>query len=211
VETGSTATAYQKVTTQYDVTEAGVSSLSYLAFDGVDDFLVTPTITPGIDKAQVFAGVRKLSDAAVGMVVEHSANSGSNNGTFQLAAPDANGTTNYRAYLRGDAASTGFTMDGFVAPVTNVISVRYDLAGADRATEVFPRVNGSIPTLTSAGSGAAGTGNFLAYPIYIGRRAGTSLPLNGQIYSLIVRFGANLTADQITSTETWVNGKTRAY
>jgi len=45
----------------------------------------------------------------------------------------------------------------------------------------------------------------------MGRRAGTSLPLNGQIFSLIVRFGANLTADQITSTETWVNGKTRAY
>jgi hypothetical protein len=53
-----------------------------------------------------------------------------------------------------------------------------------------------------------GTGNFLAYPIYLGRRGGTTLPFNGQIYSLLVRFGANLSAGQITDTETWVAGKT---
>ncbi|MER3356368.1 MAG: hypothetical protein RLQ73_20730, partial [Hoeflea sp. D1-CHI-28] len=40
----------------------------YLAFDGVDDYLVTPSITPGTDKVQVFAGVRKASDAAAAMV-----------------------------------------------------------------------------------------------------------------------------------------------
>jgi hypothetical protein len=56
-----------------------------------------------------------------------------------------------------------------------------------------------------------GTGNYLAYPLYIGRRGGASLPLNGRIYSLIVRFGANLTDGQITSTESWVNSKTGAY
>jgi len=56
-----------------------------------------------------------------------------------------------------------------------------------------------------------GTGNFLAYPIYIGRRGGTALPFNGRVYGMIVRFGANLTTDQITQTETWINGKTGAY
>ena len=49
-----------------------------------------------------------------------------------------------------------------------------------------------------------GTGDYLAYPLYIGRRAGASLPFNGQIYGLIVRFGANLSAATITQTETWL-------
>jgi DNA-binding helix-hairpin-helix protein with protein kinase domain len=37
LETGSTATAYQRVTTAFDVTEAGVQSVSYLFDDLVDD------------------------------------------------------------------------------------------------------------------------------------------------------------------------------
>jgi hypothetical protein len=39
LETGSTATNYQRVTTQYDVTEAGVASVSYLYDDLVSDAL----------------------------------------------------------------------------------------------------------------------------------------------------------------------------
>ena len=71
-EVGTTATAYQKVVTQYEVTEAGVASVSYLSFDGVDDGMVTPTITPAIDKVQVFAGIRRISDASTGILAEFS-------------------------------------------------------------------------------------------------------------------------------------------
>jgi len=39
VEVGAVKTAYQKVSSVYDVTEAGVASRHYLQFDGVDDFL----------------------------------------------------------------------------------------------------------------------------------------------------------------------------
>ena len=39
LEAASSATAYQKVVDQYDITEAGVTSLVYLAFDGSDDFM----------------------------------------------------------------------------------------------------------------------------------------------------------------------------
>jgi hypothetical protein len=53
-----------------------------------------------------------------------------------------------------------------------------------------------------------GTGNFGNLPFYVGRRGGSSLPYNGRIYSLILRFGANLSAAQIAQTETWVGGKT---
>ena len=203
LETGSTATNYQRVGSAFDVTEAGVPSLSYLSFDGVDDFLVTPTITPGIDKAQVFAGVRKLSDAATGVVVEHSANINTNAGTFGVFAPVSAGS-NYSFASRGSSTVAFADATGFAAPISNVLTGLGDISG-DRETI---RVNGSQVAQITADQG---TGNFLAYPLYIGRRGGTTLPFNGQIYSLLVRFGANLDAATIAATETWVNSKTGAY
>lgn len=55
-----------------------------------------------------------------------------------------------------------------------------------------------------------GTGNFGNYPLYIGARAGTSLFLDGHLYSLIVR-GAQSTAAEIAAAEAYVNSKTGAY
>lgn len=182
------------------------SGKAYLSFDGVDDFMVTPTITPGIDKAQVFAGVRKLSDAAAGIVAELSATVSSNAGSFYLAAPE-DLSIRYSSLSRGSlSASIGMRSDVTTgsAPDTAVLAVTHDIAG-DLSTI---RRNGVAGTNRT---GDKGTGNFLAYPLYIGRRGGTTLPFNGQLYSLIVRFGTNLDADTITSTETWINGKTGAY
>jgi len=59
-------------------------------------------------------------------------------------------------------------------------------------------------------SGDAGTGNLGNHTLYIGRRNGTSLPLNGHLYSLIVR-GAASSDSQIASAESYVNSKTGAY
>jgi hypothetical protein len=210
LETGSTATAYQRVTTQYDVTEAGVQSLSYLSFDGVDDFLVTPTITPGIDKAQVFAGVRKLANGGQ-TVMEFSVNSGLSTGSFGVfvdgSAGGATTTPNYSYALSGTTSGVKNAV-GYGAPITNVIAFTSDIAGLTPASEITLRVNGATPSTQESTTTNSGTGNFLAYPLYIGRRGGTTFPFNGQIYSLIVRFGANLTATQITSTEIYVGDKT---
>ena len=184
----------------------------YLAFDGVDDFLVTPAITPGTDKAQAFAGVRKLSDAGFGTIVEHSADTNSLNGAFSIGVSTNQGDVSRRTWaaaLRGttfNLASAGV----FAAPDTRVQTAEFDISQSSASSETRMRLNGASQTLSYTVSDA-GTGNFLAYPLYIGRRAGTSLPLNGNIYSLIVRFGANLTTDQIDSTENWVNSKTGAY
>jgi len=40
--------------------------VAWLEFNGINRFLVTPTITPEADKAQVFVGVRKLGDGPQG-------------------------------------------------------------------------------------------------------------------------------------------------
>lgn len=199
-ETGSTATAYQRVVSSFDVTEAGVPDVWYLSFDGTDDGMLTNTITPGIDKAQVFTGVRKLSDAASGLIAETSVSIASNNGAIRFSAPKG-ASANYAFDTKGTVEAGAFTSNTFAAPITNVVTGIGDIAG-DVATI---RVNGTVAASTTTDQG---TGNYLAYPLYIGRRGGSSLPLNGRIYSLILRFGANLSAVQIAQTETWVGGKT---
>jgi hypothetical protein len=205
LEVSSTATAYQKVVTQYEVTEAGVASASYLSFDGVDDGMVTGTITPAIDKVQVFVGLRKLSDAGIGIFIESSSGIGGNNGCIQISAPGTGATSNYTFQSKGTVSgAASYTNASVAAPVTNVVSGIGEIA----ADISILRVNGS-QVATSATD--QGTGNYLAYPLYIGRRGGTTLPYNGRIYSMITRFGSNLTTGQITSTESWVNSKTGAY
>jgi hypothetical protein len=196
LELGSTATPYQKVTTQYDVTEAGVASLSYLYFDGVNDAMATSTITPGIDKAQVFTGVRKLSDAADALIAEFST-SIVNNGTFYLAAQTAG---------RFGFASTGSitqsaSASGYTAPITAVLTGQANISGGTLTL----RANGTQVAQSIVGQG---TGNYLAYPLYLGSRAGTANFFTGHLYSLITRFGPTLNAATITSTEIWVGEKT---
>jgi hypothetical protein len=204
VEVGSTATAYQRVTTQYDVTQAGVASLSYLAFDGVDDGMVTSTITPGTDKVQAFSGVRKLSDAALGIFCEFSASTASFDGVFRMSYPSIGGAAGYGFLSRGTTSANANVGSGFAAPITNVVTGIGDISG-DVVTQ---RVNG---TQVATSSGDQGTGNYLAYPLYIGRRGGTTLPFTGNFYSLIVRFGANLTTAQISQWENYTNDLTGAY
>jgi hypothetical protein len=199
-ETGSTATAYQRVGTAFDVTEAGVASMSYVSFDGTDDGMLTGNIVPGTDKAQVFAGVRKLSDAAVGEVVGLSASPGGLAGTFFLRAPNS-ASASYQYRSRGTTANGVIYTNALVAaPVTNVLTGLSDISGPSEALRVNGAVVGSN-TLTQ------GTGNYLTYPLYIGRTGSTSNPFNGQIFGLIVRFGTNLPASTISQTETWLGAR----
>ena len=172
----------------------------YLQFDGSDDWLVSPTITPGIDKAQVFAGVRKLSDATRGMLVEFSAATASNNGSFHLEAPSSAGVDSFYWRSRGTILADVNAI-GFAAPTTRVLTGLGDITGDVSRL----RINGTQvgETLTDQGSG-----NYLAYPLYVGRRGGASLPLNGRVYSLIVRFGANLPLTTIQQVENWVANRT---
>ena len=178
----------------------------YLFFDGVDDSLATGSIDPGaVDKAQVFAGVRKLSDADQGMLAELSVSSTANNGAFFMLAPNTALTGNYGFRSKGTIAVSPSSAASYAAPITNVLTGIGDISG-DNA---ILRVNASqVAQLTTD----QGTGNFLAYPLYIGRRASSTLPFNGHLYSLIVRFSAaNLSDAQIASTENYVNNLTGAY
>ena len=192
--------AYQRVgaATDYDTTGFPL----YLKFDGTDDSLATGTIDPGaVDKAQVFAGVRKITDPGLAVVAELSASTGSNAGAFILAGYN----TGYIWRSRGSLDITGAIVTSPAAPSTNVLTGIGDIAGDNAVL----RINAAQ---AASDTGNQGTGNFLSYPLYIGRRGGTTSPLNCQLYSLIFRFSAaNLSDADIVKTETWVNGKTGAY
>jgi hypothetical protein len=195
--------ATQATTARRPILRQDSGGLYYLEFDGVDDSMSTPTITPGTDKAQVFVGVRKLSDAAVGMIIEHSVNRSTNAGAFDLRS-SANTPASYSTVSRGDAvinASQEVTRSGFAAPHTAVLAALHDIPGDSTTLDV----NGtSGPTAT----GDKGAGNFLAYPLFIGARNNEAVRFNGRIYSLIARFGPNLTSTKIDDAEAWVAAKT---
>ena len=198
---------YQRVNTATDYDTAGFPH--YLRFDGVDDWLVTNAITPGTDKAQVFAGVRKLSDAASDVLVELSSNFNTNMGGFVVSVTDG-ANTRFSAAMSnaGNSYNAAYYTDS-AAPLTTVNTVTLDKALSSNEITAI-RKNGADQSLTRSYNSNT-TGNFLAYPLYIGRRGGTSPPFNGHLYSLIVRFGPNLPAATIENTEKYINTKTGAY
>lgn len=192
---------YQRVTTSTDYDT--VSYPFFLRFDGVDDFLVTNSIDfTATDKMTVAAGVRKLSDAVVGVVAELSGNVNTNNGSWYLVAPASNSTDRYAFATKGTNVSL-VPNSGTAAPITNIVTGLGNISG----DSAFLRVNGAQAAYGAVDQGAGNYGN---YPLYIGSRAGSSLRFNGHIYSLIVR-GAQSSASQISSVEMYVNGKTKAY
>jgi hypothetical protein len=208
--TGLIGPTYQRIAaaTDYDTT----GFLPYLQFDGVDDAMTTNSIDfTATDKMTVFAGVRKLSDATEGMLVELSAVVGSNAGSFLMALPGNIGGLgpNMVLGLNGTAAAYSDART-YTAPITGVWQASFDIAQATVANEIQQRVNGAVPTSISYLGANAGTGNFGNYPLFIGARNQTGTYFNGWLTSLIVR-GAQSTQSQIEATESWVNGKTGAF
>jgi hypothetical protein len=193
---------YQRVTTSTDYDVTGFPY--YLRFDGIDDSMQTASINPGaVNKVQVFSGIRKISDAAQGVVAEWSANIGSNNGTFLLAAPD--GATSTFGFDNKGTIQVDAVASSLVAPLIRIVTGLGDISG-DTATI---RINGVQADQDTADQG---TGNYSTQALYIGRRNNASLPFNGRLYAFIVRFDSNnLSAYIIAETETWANGKAKAY
>ena len=203
LELGATAGAYQKVTTDYDITESGVPTCHYVQFDGSDDSMSTAAIDfTGTDKMSVFAGVRKLSDAAA-VLLENSTNAAFNNGAFYVVTGSDSGGV-YSSLSKGtatvSASQTAIWTTGGTAPDAAVITATHDISGDLSAI----RRNG---VAGSSGTGDKGAGNFGNYPLYIGRRGSSSSPFNGRDYGIVI-VGKTASAGEITDTELWLSDKT---
>lgn len=199
VEFGAEHTLYQ-ATRRFglDVEEAGGRDVWCIVADGINTGYVTPVVTPGTDKAQVFTAIRKLSDAGRGEVVGISTTLG----RFNLEAPTTLvASPNYALSGGGSVINTASAINaGYAAPETVVLSGFVDIAG-------------DALSLSRNGVGIAnvrpelGTGNFSDSALNFYRRGGTQFPFNGLSYGEIIRFGAALSADQIIQTERWLAGK----
>ena len=191
------ANTYQSITiaTSY---ATGTAFPRYLAFDGVDDFLVTGNINfTATDEVTTWVGVGKNSDAAVAMIAELT--TGLDN-SWHLASPSAISAGDYQWRSRGTVSAIANSPGTYAAPIVNVITGIGDISN-----DVCQlRVNGTLATSITTDQG---TGNFTTAPIYIGRRGGTSLPFNGNLYSFIVRGKTTLTS-QVRATEEWIAAKT---
>jgi len=198
--------ATQTTDTKRPVLQQDANGKYYLLFDGIDDALQTANVNfTGTDKVTIWVGVRKLSDAAVGMLLELSASTVLNKQSFDIRAPSTVSTNNY-FFRSGGTAPLGAAdaiATGYAAPITNVLTA----IGQINNDVAILRVN-AIQAASSITD--QGTGNYGNYPLYIGSRGGTTLPFNGRLYSLIIR-GAQSTATQISTAETYVNSKTGAY
>ncbi|MHA3062506.1 hypothetical protein [Acinetobacter sp. ANC 4641] len=175
--------AYQTVSASRPILQRNATTGAYyLAFDGFDDFLVTNSIDFTMtDKVSLFAGLRKLSDANVTVVVELSSTWINSNGTFVVHAPSSATTQNIYSGSRGTvtaSATQANIVSGLPAPISLCLAAKHDISGSISTL----KVNG---VLAPASTADKGTGNFGNYPLYIGRRGGTSLPFNGHLYSLI--------------------------
>lgn len=184
-----TATVYDSDTAKFPL---------YLACNGTNTGMRTNSIDfTATDKVTVFAGLRKLSDAAVGMVVELSALAASPNpGVLYIVGSS---TTNV---YQGRTAGTQFqaiNSAAYPAPHSSVLCLEGDIA----ADLMLLRVN-KVQTSTSQDQG---TGNFGNYPLYLFRRGGTGLPFNGHFYGLIIR-GTLTTQAQLELTEKWMAKRT---
>lgn len=167
----------------------------YLEFDGADDFLQTNNIDFTMtDKVSLFAGVRKLSDAALGTIASFQSTSGDLNGAFSIRAPSGNGLPTYGGSLVG-LSTRDFVATGYTAPGSAVISAMFSVNSASVTGAIKIRMMALSQVLTGGGVWTP-CPNFGSHPLYIGRRGGTSAPFSGHLYSLICT--GRLTTDSET-------------
>lgn len=177
-----------------------VTGKRYLEFDGIDDCLVTPTITPSGGTVQVFVGLEKSSDAARASLI-YAPNAGFN--AFFMEAPGAAGVaaTGYIFYHSGATSLPGVSAS-FPAVDAAVLSMQSDI----NVPFLIGRRNGVNFGLTTASTGG---GVFSSGVYTIGARDGGGARfLNGKLFEMVVRFGPTLPGSIIKASEVAVSKNT---
>ena len=176
----------------------------YLLPDGSNDFMSCANVDfSGTNKITIVAGLKKLSDATVQLAVEFSANSGTNNGAWGIAAPLNAGFTRYVALYKGAGAVQSATATAFAAPTNDVLAIQANIG--------TPIINLRIDQISIATNTAStGAGNFGNYTLYLFMRGGTLYPYSGNFYGLIAR-GAESDADEIIECEEYISRRSLAY
>lgn len=172
--------------------------LHWLQCDGVDDGMATAAFGWGGDEVTAITGVRKLSDAAPGVVFEFAEGGVGANGRFGLLAPSTTLTNRVAFISRGTAsASAVATASAFAAPATLAIAC----LGKISSDTSLLRING-VQVAQSTGDQGAGT--FGTYPLYLGSRGGNAF--NGHFYGMAL-YSRVLAPAELEQAEAWMTAK----
>ena len=203
-EFGSSASNFQKTVSKYNVSEDNKKQIGVLYPDGIDDWMVTPSISfITTDKMTVWAAIHKMVDATQSVIVGLSADTNSNSGVFNLQSPVSSGTP-LRFVSRGTLTSvTDYVTSSFTAPTSIVVNGIGDISG-DKST-LFAN-NSQVSQAVSD----QGTGNYGNYPIYLFRRGAGALYFGSLLAGLVVR-GTSSTATQINDGNIYLNNILGAY
>lgn len=202
-EAGSVSTPYQRVASDWDVTEEGKRDCWYLGFDGVDDFMLSSAVLDlsSTSKLTIFAGLRR--EQAIGgvtLLAELGPDTNTTNGTFFVASPVISQGTPYAHGLsvRGTAGSGPSLSLVSSTPADYVVT-----HSVDTASYLRTRVNGALVSNVSVSQG----GNFSAgQKLNLGSRAGTSYFFKGKLYQFGIR-GAEAADAHSLPVESLIAGK----
>lgn len=163
---------YQRVTSASDYDEEGFPAYLRRQTDDWSKAHINPN---GATKVFVLTAIQKMSDAAIGAVLELGTNPASGSGNFSVLAPATVGPT-YRMGSKGSTALVSTISDStFPAPIRSLV-----VGIGDIANDVCSlTVNGT--TTTSAID--QGTGTYTEQDVFFGARAGSSLFVNDREYS----------------------------
>lgn len=181
LEKGNNPTAWQQSLGLYETYEANTYSIAGVTTDGFGDSLysVSNVNFSSTGNIGVVTNAIKNNDTDTGVLVELSANSEINNGSFGILG--SVGSNNWTSYGRGTILSTG-----------NIVSEDYS-AGNPLALDVgyviANDVNNFRANMITGGSSNTemGTGNFGSYPLYVFSRNDSSLFFGGFCSGVYVR------------------------
>jgi hypothetical protein len=211
-ELGSEATPYQKRVNFLDVTEAGKRSIRRLYFNGTSHFMQTPTITPNTDKAQVFAGVRRVGPKSqAGAILGSSRILGGSSTSLEVFTPIISDSLDRDfAILQSGGSGNGSQVGRLTTfsdpPFSVVMTTQHNLRGSNFTERMKLRLDAVDRVMDPRNNNSLDT-DFLADTWNIGRRGNNTSFFNGYIDQLITRFGTNLDSGAIETTEKYVSTK----
>ena len=174
-------------------------------YNGIGQFMQTNPFAWESDEVCVIAGVRKLSDAAVGVLAEFSRNVSLNNGSFYLRSPHSS-VNEYGCASKGSFLRSAVLDDArFVAPITNIIALKGKIS-----TDICKLYIDSLQVAENTSDQE--TDDYGTHAMYFGARGETtpSLFFNGYEYSSCA-FNKIPTDSKFAAMNRWVNNKTLAY
>ncbi|WP_369650219.1 MULTISPECIES: hypothetical protein [unclassified Variovorax] len=198
-EPGSSPGNYQRINAATDYNT--IFFPLYLRFDGVDDYMSTPTAVPmgAISTFDTSCAFAREQNAAIAALIEYGNGSTAPDGSFAYFAPLSADTATNLFRLRGTV-----TIQNAVAQATNMPVVMS--ARAVINSGFVMRYNAG----TVATNGTSQAGALTDQILYLGARAGASLPFKGRFYGLMI-VGRRLSPDEMFKAERFLGQKSGVF